>query len=241
MAKGTLYLIPTILSPNTAGTIPDQVKEVIRSTEYFLVENERTARRYISHLKLGITIEQLHLAVLDKATPDEKINLLLAPLAQGKDVGIISESGCPGVADPGSRAVAVAHSKNYPVVPLSGPSSILLALMGSGFNGQKFCFHGYLPIDKKKLDQQLKKLEKESRERDQTQLFIETPYRNNQLLAAIIKVCNPHTMLSIARDVTGQQEMVKTKSIKDWAAEKPELHKIPTVFALYSGGMAFNN
>jgi len=187
-------MIPTVLAENTADwVISPQVKEVIANTKIFLVENPRSARRYISSLKLGINIEELHLEVLDKDTPPEQVSRLMMPLLNGADIGVISEAGCPGIADPGSLAVAFAHQKGIQVVPLSGPSSMFLALMGSGFSGQSFAFHGYLPIDKKERAAALKKLEQESVREKRAQLFMETPFRNNQLLADALASLSPQT------------------------------------------------
>ena len=235
MSKGALYLIPSVISEGETSVIPEQVRAIVKNTEYFVVENVRTARRYISSLKLGLTIEDLHFDVLDKKTPDQAVAKLLKPLHEGKNVGVISESGCPGIADPGSRAVAYAHKNDIQVVPLVGPSSLFLALMASGFNGQRFAFHGYLPIKKKELETAIKKMETESAKSNQTQIFIEAPYRNNQLLEQFIKNCNPNTKLCVAKDVSGNSEFIKTLSIAQWKKVKVDLHKIPTVFLLFSG------
>jgi len=234
MGLGKLYIIPSVISDNK-NVIPDQVREVIAQTDYFLVENLRTARRYISSLKLGLTIEELSFELLDKKTPDHQVEKIMQPVLQGKNAGLLSESGCPGVADPGSEAVKYAHKKGIEVIPLVGPSSIILALMASGFNGQQFAFHGYLPIDKKELDKRIKQLEDESRKKKQTQIFIEAPYRNNQLLKAIIGSASPDTQVCVARDISGPNEWVKTCQIKEWKNKKIDLHKIPTVFLLYAG------
>lgn len=235
MAKGNLYLIPNIIADQQTDVIPEQVRSVIKKTDYFLVENLRTARRYISSLKLGLTIEDLHFEVLDKKTPVMEVERLMKPVFEGRNVGIISESGCPGIADPGSAAVKYAHDHKIRVVPLVGPSSIFLALMASGFNGQSFAFHGYLPIDKKELEVILKQLEATSRKLNQTQVFIETPYRNNQLLQKLISTCQPDVRLCVARDITGQEEYIKSATVKEWKSVKVELHKVPTVFLLYAG------
>ncbi|MEP2773150.1 MAG: SAM-dependent methyltransferase [Fulvivirga sp.] len=235
MTKGKLYLIPTVISENQNEVIPEQVRAVIKGVDYYLVENLRTARRFISSLKLGLTIEDLKFEQLNKKTSTQKVEQLMKQILEGKNIGLMSESGCPGIADPGSLAVNYAHTIGASVVPLVGPSSILLTLMASGFNGQQFAFHGYLPIDKKHLDQKIKALEEESRRKNQTQLFIETPYRNNQLFEQLKKQCYPQTQLCVARDVSGKDEFIKTASIKDWRQIKVDLHKIPTVFALFAG------
>lgn len=233
MAKGNLYLIPSVISDQQTDVIPEQVRQVVQQTDYFLVENLRTARRFISSLKLGLTIEDLHFEVLDKNTPAIEVERLMKPVFEGKNIGVISESGCPGIADPGSAVVKYAHAHDIKVVPLVGPSSIFLSLMASGFNGQNFTFHGYLPIDKKALEASIKQLEGESRRNNQTQIFIEAPYRNNQLLENMVKACHPETLLCVARDISGNDEYIKTAKIKEWKSIKVELHKVPTVFLLY--------
>jgi 16S rRNA (cytidine1402-2'-O)-methyltransferase len=233
MPKGKLFMIPTVLAENTAHlVISPQVQEVIENTKIFLVENPRSARRYISSLKLGITIDELQLEVLDKDTPPEQVSRLMMPLLNGSDIGVISEAGCPGIADPGALAVAYAHQKGIQVVPLSGPSSMFLALMGSGFSGQSFAFHGYLPIDKKERAVALKKLEQESLREKKAQLFMETPFRNNQLLADALATLSPQTKLCIAKNLTAADELIQTKTIADWKNHPLDLHKVPTVFIL---------
>jgi 16S rRNA (cytidine1402-2'-O)-methyltransferase len=233
MPKGKLFMIPTVLAENTAHwVISPQVQEVISHTKIFLVENPRSARRYISSLKLGINIEELHMEVLDKDTPPEQVSRLMMPLLNGADIGVISEAGCPGIADPGAVAVAYAHQKDIQVVPISGPSSMFLALMGSGFSGQSFAFHGYLPIDKKERAAALKKLEQESVREKRAQLFMETPFRNNQLLADALSSLSPQTKLCIAKNLTAADELIQTKTITDWKNHPLDLHKVPTVFIL---------
>ena len=226
-------MIPTVLADNTAHwVISPQVQEVISHTKIFLVENPRSARRYISSLKLGINIEELHMEVLDKDTPPEQVSRLMMPLLNGADIGVISEAGCPGIADPGALAVAYAHQKGIQVVPISGPSSMFLALMGSGFSGQSFAFHGYLPIDKKERAMTLKRLEQESLREKRAQLFMETPFRNNQLLADALTSLSPQTKLCIAKNLTAADELIQTKTIADWKNHPLDLHKVPTVFIL---------
>jgi 16S rRNA (cytidine1402-2'-O)-methyltransferase len=232
--KGKLYLIPTPLAENTTDSMLTPVmQQIIMELDYFLVENIRTARRFVSSLKLGISIESLGFHVLDKNSKQEVVELLCAPLQTGKSIGIMSEAGCPGIADPGNLAVKYAHDHEIEVIPLVGPSSIFMALMASGFNGQSFAFHGYLPIDKAKRQHKVRELEKEVYQKEQTQIFMETPYRNEQLFQDILQNCKPFTRLCVARDISGAQQMISTKSIKDWKKSKPELHKIPTVFLLY--------
>ncbi len=231
--KGNLYLIPTPLAGNTLDKIETrQLQKVVKNTSLFLVENIRTARRFISSLKLGIEIDKLHFEVLDKNTTSKETGKLCTPLLKGQDIGIMSEAGCPGIADPGNLAVTFAHSNDIRVVPLVGPSSIFMAQMASGFNGQSFVFHGYLPIEKQKRIQAIKIIEKEARSKNQTQIFMETPYRNNQLLSDILKTCQPYTKLCIAKDVSGSNEMIKTKMIKEWRKSVPELHKVPSIFLI---------
>lgn len=235
MPHGKLFLIPNILAENTAdAVITPQVREVIQHTKVFLVENMRTTRRYISSLKLGVNLEEVHMEILDKNTSPESMNKLLQPLFKGADVGIISEAGCPGIADPGALAVAHAHTRGIQVVPLSGPSSMFMALMGSGFSGQSFAFHGYLPIDKKERSQALRKLESESLKEQRAQIFMETPFRNNQLLQDVIQSLNPQTKLCIAKNITAKDELIQTKTVQDWKNSSIDLHKIPTVFILQS-------
>lgn len=234
MKKGKLYLIPNVLAENTVDIISPQVKEIISQTQYFLVENVRTARRYISSLRLGLTIEGLHFEILDKKTRPAELEKIIQPIFEGKDIGVLSEAGCPGIADPGAIAVAYAHKNNIQVVPLSGPSSMFLALMGSGFNGQAFAFHGYLPIQKKERVQAIKNLEAESLKNRMTQIFMETPFRNNHLLDDLLAHLRPDTLLCIAKNLTGTDEMIKTKSVAEWRKSKLDIHKIPVVFVLYA-------
>jgi 16S rRNA (cytidine1402-2'-O)-methyltransferase len=227
-----LFLIPTILAPDTSDRVlSPQIKEVIQKTDYYFVENVRTARRFISELKLGKVIEQLTFFELNKDTPIEQVRQYFSEVPRGTDIGVISEAGCPGVADPGSLAVKVAHQYNIKVVPLVGPSSILLALMASGFSGQSFVFHGYLPIDKQERIKKIKALENESR-KQQTQIFMETPFRNNSFLEDILQNCHSQTNLCIAANVTASDELIQTKTIAEWAKKKPDLHKIPTMFLM---------
>lgn len=235
MKEGKLFLIPTVISAETQeSVIPHEVRSTIKKLNYFLVENMRTARRYVSSLRLGISIESLKFEILDKSTSESAIAVLMKPLLEGSDIGVISESGCPGVADPGALAVAYAHKNEIQVVPLVGPSSILMALMSSGFNGQSFVFHGYLPIEKIDRQKKIKKMEEDAIRLDQTQLFMDTPYRNESLLEALLKTCNPNSQLCIARDITGKRELIRTKKIQDWKIQNAQdLNKIPVIFALY--------
>jgi len=235
MPKGILYLIPSVLADGTAQqVISPQIKDVVLNTQYYAVENLRTARRYISSLRLGITIEELQMQVLDKKTKDHQVGQILGPLLEGHDVGIISEAGCPGIADPGALAVEFAHKRGIKVVPLTGPSSMFLALMASGFNGQSFAFHGYIPIDKKARIDAIKKLESDSAANYRTQIFMETPFRNNHLLEDLKNTLNPSTKLCIAKNITGNDELILTKTVAEWKKTNIDLHKIPTVFLIYA-------
>lgn len=231
---GKLYLIPTPLSLEAERhVLSPEIAEVIAQTTYFLVENVRTARRFISSLKLGIDIQHLHFEVLDKDTDLASLRILLQPVLAGKDVGILSEAGCPAVADPGALAVGEAHKLGIEVVPLVGPSAILLALMGSGFSGQCFAFQGYLPIQEKERESAIKEAEKNSIKKKQTQIWIETPYRNMALLEAFLATCLPDTYLCVATQLTAPDEWIRTKRIKEWRnMPLPDLHKKPTVFLL---------
>ena len=236
MSKGKIYLIPCVISDDTQDiAIPSMVCEAIKKTDIFLVENIRTARRYISSLKLGLVIESLEFQILDKKTSFDEIFELLQPaINDGKNFGVISESGCPGIADPGAKLVHLAHQFGLKVIPLVGPSSILLALMASGFNGQSFAFHGYLPIDKKERMTAIKKLERDSFENDQTQIFMDTPYRNEKLFLDIVKSCRKDTFLCVAKDITGQKEQILSKSIAKWKQGDISMNKVPVIFLLYS-------
>ena len=229
--KGKLFLIPTIIAEGTAGgVIPKQVTDTLTGIDTFLAEDVRTARRYLGSLKIYPSIEPLQFHVLDKNSTAAAIRPLLQPVLEGRSMGVLSESGCPGVADPGALAVRLAHELNIAVVPLVGPSSILLSLMASGLNGQHFAFHGYLPIDAKEAARALHDLEKESRTKNQTQIAIETPYRNKTLFQNLVKNLNDTTLLTVATDVTGAAEYIRTMPVKQWKKESPELPKLPTVF-----------
>lgn len=235
MNSGEIFLIPNVIADHTQeAVIPKSVTEAILATDIFFVENLRTARRYISSLKLGLTIEELDFRILDKKTSFEDCFEMAQIALEGKNLGVISESGCPGVADPGARLVHMAQQLGIRCKPLVGPSSILMALMASGLNGQSFAFHGYLPIDKKERQARIRQLEKESKEKDQTQIFMDTPYRNEDLLADILKVAQPSSFLCIARDITGQQELIKTKPVNKWKRDEVNLKKIPSLFLLHA-------
>ncbi|HOX82358.1 MAG TPA: SAM-dependent methyltransferase [Chryseolinea sp.] len=233
MSNGTLYLIPTIIAEDTqTQVIPEQVKRVLPSIRYFIVEDARTARRYLSSLKIYDSIESLHIDVLDKDNTANQLKDLFTPIFDGHNLGVLSESGCPGVADPGALAARFAHDHGIIVVPLVGPSSILMALMSSGLNGQHFAFHGYLPVEAKESARVIKEFERESRLKNQTQIFIETPYRNNNIFAYLKANLGDQTLLCVASDITGSTEFIKTQSVKKWKESKVEWKKVPTVFLL---------
>jgi 16S rRNA (cytidine1402-2'-O)-methyltransferase len=230
---GKLYLIPTTLGENEPlEVLPLSVKQAIENINYYIVENEKTARRFIKKISSKKSQGDLVLESLNKFTEPEMIPTFLQPCLEGKDVGVISEAGCPGIADPGADVVRVAHEKNIRVIPLVGPSSILLALMASGFNGQNFAFNGYLPIDNSERKSAIKRLEKISKEANQSQIFIETPYRNDKLLAELIKTVHPFTKICVACDITLPTEYIATKTAKEWTTEKIDLHKRPTIFII---------
>ncbi|MFZ6009855.1 MAG: SAM-dependent methyltransferase [Bacteroidota bacterium] len=229
--KGKLFLIPNVIAENTQQkVIPAQVKEVLSELRHFLVEDIRTARRYLSSLKIFPSIEELDFKVLDKNTHDENLPELMSSVFLGTDIGVISESGCPGVADPGALAVKFAHQHGVEVIPLTGPSSIILALMASGLNGQRFAFQGYLPIDAAEAAKKIREFEKESRSKQQTQIFIETPYRNNSLLQNLVKNLHPDSFLSVAVDITGSEQQIRTLRVKNWRLQSIVLPKTPAVF-----------
>jgi 16S rRNA (cytidine1402-2'-O)-methyltransferase len=229
--KGSLFLIPNIIADDTQNSIvTPQLRTVLPEIHFFLAEDIRTVRRYLSSLKVYDSIEKLHFSLLNKDTKQSELADLLKPISEGKHVGVISESGCPGIADPGAIAVQYAHLHSIRVIPLTGPSSITLALMASGLNGQKFAFQGYLPIESKESGKVIKEYEKESRAKNQTQVFIETPYRNNSLMQNMLKNLQNDTLLTVAVNITGSSEFIATKPVKEWKLQKMELPKLPTVF-----------
>ncbi len=232
--QASLFLIPVTLGDTEhRRVLPEYNLEVIRGIRHFVVENVRTARRFLKKADPAIVIDDLTFYELNKHTSPEVVVGYLAPLAKGESVGVISEAGCPAVADPGADVVAIAQRKRYPVVPLVGPSSIILSVMASGFNGQSFAFHGYLPIDANERMNVIKKLEGRIYSENQTQLFIETPYRNQKLVEELIKLCRPSTKLCIASNITCADEFIQTRPVKDWAGKVPDLTKKPTIFLIY--------
>ena len=233
-ALGTLYLIPVTLGDDMVQhVIPDYVLNVARNLETFVVESEKSARHFLSTIKTLKPVRELNLHLLNEHTDMKSLPDLLAPLLAGENVGLMSDAGCPAVADPGAQLVQLAHKKGIKVVPMVGPSSILLSLMASGLNGQQFAFLGYLPVEKLQRNQKLKEIEKRSASHKETQLFIETPYRNQAMLDAILQTCHAQTQLCIACDVSLDSEMIVTKSIASWKTSAPiDIHKRPCLFLM---------
>lgn len=229
----TVYLIPTVLAEGVTECLPAYLLDAVKQCSVFFVENERTARRYLKLLWKGIVIDDQEWYNMNELTP-AIASAFQQKIKEEKNIGIISEAGCPGVADPGQALVAIAQQRGVLVKPLVGPNSILLALMASGMNGQRFQFVGYLPIDVSERVKAIKALEAESKQKGCTQIFIETPYRNNQLLETLSKTCHPQTQLCVAADLTGKDEMVQTKTVQQWKGALPPLHKRPVIFLLYS-------
>ena len=238
MKLGTLYLIPVTLGDDNISdllpkSLPPEVIATAQKLEHFVVESEKPARQFLSAIKTAKPVRELSFNLLNEHTLDKDVAALLAPLLAGHDVGLMSDAGCPGIADPGAKLVALAHQKGIKVVPFVGPSSILLSLMASGLNGQQFAFLGYLPVDKTARIAKLKEIEKRSQTHNETQIFIETPYRNMQMLEAILSTCHANTRLCIACHVSLPDEMIVTKCISEWKQSAlPDLHKKPTVFLL---------
>jgi len=233
VTKGNLYLIPVPLTESELGNVaPTDLKSLVASLSIFLVENAKTARQWLKWY--GHPTELRQLAILELKASDGAGELAgyLAPLLEGENIGLMSEAGCPGVADPGANIVREAHQREIRVIPLVGPSSILLALMASGLDGQRFAFHGYLPIDRSQRLKAIATLEQRSRRDQETQIFIETPYRNGPLFQALIDTCQSQTLLCIATDVTGHNESIATRTIAEWRKQIPDLEKRPTVFLL---------
>jgi 16S rRNA (cytidine1402-2'-O)-methyltransferase len=231
---GKLYLIPTTLGEmNPEDVLPQTVKRAIDFIDDYIVENEKTARKFIKSIHPQKVQAALNIATLNKHTENAEFSKMIQPCLEGKNIGLMSEAGCPGVADPGAVIVKIAHEKGIQVVPLVGPSSILLAMMGSGMNGQSFAFNGYLPIDKADKKTALKNYEKMSFDKNQSQIFIETPYRNNKLLEDFLQALQPNTHLCIATDLTLPTEFIQTKRVNDWKKIKVDLHNRPTIFIVH--------
>ncbi len=234
MRLGTLYLIPVTLGDDLIQkALPPDVVSITQKLDTFVVENEKTARRFLGAIKTHKPVRELVMLTLNEHTTDQELPALKASLLEGRDIGLMSEAGCPGVADPGAKLAALAHRKGIRVAPLVGPSSILLGLMASGLDGQRFTFLGYIPSEKAARVQKLREIEQTSRKNRETQIFIETPYRNQHLLEDILASCNGETRLCIACNVSLEDELIVTKRIADWKnTSLPDLHKKPTVFLL---------
>lgn len=227
MEKAVVYLIPSLLDENATASIPSYILDAVKNCQVFFVENERTARRFLKKIWKEMVIDDYEWQLVTDTQAIFKTRL-----KEGKTIGIISEAGCPGIADPGQELIAIAQEANTLIKPLVGPNSILLALMASGMNGQRFQFVGYLPIDSQARIKAIKELETESQRKDCTQIFIETPYRNNQLIDTIVKNCKATTRFCIAANLTGEQEWIKTKTIAGWKNEQVDIHKRPAIFLL---------
>jgi 16S rRNA (cytidine1402-2'-O)-methyltransferase len=232
---GKLYLIPTTLgeTENPFDVLPQTIKRSIELLDYYIVENEKTARKFIKSICPEKVQAALHLSALNKHTPDSEYKKMIQDCVEGKNVGLMSEAGCPGVADPGAVIVKLAHEKGIKVVPLVGPSSILLAMMASGMNGQNFAFNGYIPIDASEKKEAIKNLEKLSISKNQSQIFIETPYRNNKMMEDILSSLHPETYLCVATDITLPSEYIKTMRVVNWKKTKIDLHNRPTIFIIH--------
>ena len=229
-----LYLIPVTLGDTSIEKVlPSYNKEIILGIKHFIVEDVRSARRFLKKVERSINIDELSFYTLNKHTSAEEISGYLKPLLGGESMGVISEAGCPAVADPGADVVAIAQRKNLKVVPLVGPSSIILSVMGSGFNGQSFAFHGYLPIDPSERIKRIKVLEQRIYSVNKTRPPSATPYRNNKMMEDIVKNCRPQTKLCIAANITCEDEYIKTKTVKEWQGKLPDLSKIPCIFLIY--------
>ncbi len=232
-AKGKLFMIPTTLGENEPlEVLPISIKRAIEDIDHYIVENEKTARRFIKKISSKKSQASLHIEILNKYTEPQSIPSFLQPCIEGHNVGVLSEAGCPGIADPGANVVKIAHEKDIQVVPLVGPSSILLALMASGMNGQSFAFNGYLPIDSNARKKAIKKMEKTAIDLDQSQICIETPYRNDTLFAEMLKTLSSRTLLCIACDITLPTEYIATKTVETWKKSPVDLHKRPSIFII---------
>jgi len=228
-----IYMIPCPIAENATHTIPSYVRDTVYGLTHFIVERSKTARKFLKEIKHPVPQNQLHVEEMDKHDKSYAQKVIKEWIHEGKQIGVISEAGCPGIADPGAELVAIAHQKNVRVIPLVGPSSLLLSLMASGMNGQRFTFHGYLPAKNPATKQALKKIEREINSHNSAELFIETPYRNHNVFKEILSVLPGHFKLCIAADITGQQEFIKTQSVSEWKKRSfPFKEKIPTIFIL---------
>ncbi|RYC52919.1 SAM-dependent methyltransferase [Flagellimonas olearia] len=233
LVMGKVYLIPTTLGDNAPlEVLPISIKRTIENIDHYIVENEKTARHFIKKVSPGKSQPDLHIESLNKYTDPSMIPSYLDPCIHGLDVGLLSEAGCPGIADPGADVVKVAHERRIQVVPLVGPSSILMAMMSSGMNGQNFAFNGYLPIDNKERKAMIKSLERLSRDKGQSQIFMETPYRNNKLVQELVRTLQKSTRLCIACDITLPSEFIQTKSAHEWSEINVDLDKRPTIYII---------
>ncbi|UYW01436.1 SAM-dependent methyltransferase [Flavobacterium agricola] len=233
--KGKLYLLPVMLGDNDPNEVlPATVARTMDFIDDYVVENSKTARKFIKAINPNKVQASLNLFELNKHTDDKDIKSFIAPLLAGKNMGLMSDAGCPGVADPGAAVVKLAHENGIQVIPLVGPSSILLAMMASGMNGQSFAFNGYLPIDKSEKKQELKRLEKLSTDKNQSQIFIETPYRNNNILEDLIAILQPNTQICVACDITLPTEFIKTAPASQWKKINVDLHKRPCIFVIHN-------
>lgn len=238
--KAALYLIPVTLGETEISQVlPAYNRDVIMEIKHFIVEDIRSARRFLKKVEHSVEdgrvvdIDSLTFYELNRHTDRNQIGAYLKPLAEGNSVGVISEAGCPAIADPGADVVEIAQRKGYTVVPLVGPSSIIMSVMGSGFNGQSFAFNGYLPVENADRAKKLRQLENKIYNEDQTQIFIETPYRNNKMIDAILQTCKPTTKLCIAANITCENQYIRTKTVAEWKKKKPELEKVPAIFLIY--------
>ncbi len=231
MSIGKIYLIPIPIAEGALNTLSADVATHTEHLRYYFVENARTARRFLRSLHASLVLEELTMSEIDKHTGTD-VKTLKQWLKEGKDVGVMSESGCPGIADPGAEIAAIAQSMGAEVIPVTGPSSIILSLMASGLNGQSFAFNGYLSVKDPARSQEIKALENASRKKEQTQIFIETPYRNDVMLADLLRNCDDTTRICIAKNVSAPDAYIKTKTVADWKKEIPTIGKVPTVFLL---------
>ena len=234
MIEAALYLLPVTLGETPVNRVlPAYNQEILLSIRHFIVEDVRSVRRFLKRAEPSIRIDDLTFYPLNKHTAPEEISAYLNPLLEGSPMGVISEAGCPAVADPGADVVAIAQRKNLRVVPLVGPSSIILSVMASGFNGQSFAFVGYLPVDQSDRVRRLKELEQRAYSESQTQIFIETPYRNNRMAEDIVRTCRPQTRLCIAANITCEGEYIRTRTVREWKGKLPDLNKMPCIFLIY--------
>lgn len=230
--SGILFLVPSLLNYDVPEIIPRAVTDVINASDYFIVEDEKSARQFLKIAGMKKQFQSLSFQVLNEHTDRRNISSLISPLIEGKNIVLLSEAGCPAIADPGSEIVRLAHEKNIIVKPVAGASSIFMALMGAGLNGQQFVFHGYLPKERQDRIRKIKECEQHALKKNYTQIFIEAPHRNEHLLEDLLNECQPETLLCIASALTSEKEFIKTKNISAWKKSVPELHKIPTVFLI---------